>query len=243
MVCSLHMRISKSQFATALIAVGVILVIAAVAYYVFVVRVVPFPIDTRDALTEWNFKGLYAGNDALIADARKRIDKLTNLLGVRDEFDDYDHYIGIGNDYLEIGDGRAAYDAYNKAIHIHPKKGLAYVNMGHLMDLLHAPQTAISAYEKAVVVEPGNLQYHLQRLDYLTRAFPHEQALLEAAFADAAKVFGDTPATLAILAQWKEGLGLYAQAIKAWQAARQLSSESRQEAIDAEIVRLQKKIK
>ncbi len=200
----------------------------------------PFPINKADTIVSWNFKGSYAGNDTLIAQANADIAHLTSLVG-GGKYDEYDLYNGIANDYSLLGDGTTAYRYYNRSIEVHPNKGLAYANLAHLLDQLGAYHTAADAYAKAVAVEPGMLEYHLERLTYLTRQFPKDTALITAAFTDASKQFGDNASILAIEAEWLEGQGRYADAIKAWQTAKMLSPGKDTTAIDAAIARDQAK--
>ncbi|MBU6490798.1 hypothetical protein KGQ25_01370 [Patescibacteria group bacterium] len=223
--------------------VAVVLIAGAAAYGVWhyqKTRVAAFPINSADAISSWSFKGAYTGNDALVAQANADIAKLTGLLG-KGQYDDYDLYLGIGNDNNLLGNGTGAYENYDQSIHIHPDKGLAYVNLAHLMDELGAYHTAVDAYAKAVAVEPSVLEYHIERLAYLTRQFPKDNALILAALTDASKQFGDTPSILAIEAQWLTGQGRYADAIKAWETVKMLSPKDRQASIDAEIARLKAK--
>ncbi|MHB8860626.1 MAG: hypothetical protein ACYC48_02730 [Minisyncoccota bacterium] len=200
----------------------------------------PFPINPADIIASWSFKGAYAGNATLIAQANADIVKLTGLIG-KGQYDDYDLYDGIANDYSMLGDGRTAYQHYNHAIQIHPTKGLAYANLAHFMNALGAYRTAADAYAKAVSVEPGMLEYHLERLTYLTQQFPKDTSLITAALADATKQFGDNASVLTIKAQWLTSQGRYADAIKAWQTVKMLSPGKDTSAIDTEIARLQAK--
>ena len=200
----------------------------------------PFPINVSDSLASWSFKGIYTGNDALVQKANADITLLTSLLG-KGKYDDYDLYNGIANDYGMLGEGSLAYQNFNRAIAIHPTKGLAYVNLGHLMAELGAYATAADAYGKAVAVEPGMLEYHLERLTYLTQQFPKDTPRIVAALADASKQFGDNASILAIEARWLSAVGRYADAIKAWQTAKMLLPGKDTSAIDAEIARLQAK--
>jgi len=201
----------------------------------------PFPINAADTLTSWSFTGAYAGNAALTKQAEADIDRLSGLLG-EGQYDDYDLYLGIGNDRDLLGDGKGAYQAYNRATAIHPKKGLAYTNLGHLFDQLGGYHTAADAYAKATAVEPGVLTYHQMRLSFLTMRFPKDTARITAALADSVKVFGDTAPILAIEARWLSDVGRYADAIKAWETAKMLSPGKDTTAIDAEIARLQAKL-
>ena len=138
-----------------------------------------FPINPADAIASWNFKGAYTGNGTLISHANADIVHLTGLIG-KGQYDDYDLYLGIGNDNDLIGDGKGAYENYNRSISIHPNKGLAYDNLGHLMDELGAYHTAADAYAKAVAVEPSVKQYRDAQLNFLKWRFPSEAASLKA---------------------------------------------------------------
>jgi tetratricopeptide (TPR) repeat protein len=203
-------------------------------------QVGPFPINAADTAFSWTFKGAYAGNDTLTAQANADITKLNALFG-NTQYADYDLYNGIANDYGSLGEGKTAYQYYNRAIRIHPNQGLAYMNLGHLFDEMGAYQSAADAYAKAVAVEPSVLQFHTARLTYLTQRLPKDTALISAALTDASKQFGDTPSILAIEAQWLAAEGRYADAIKAWQTAKTLSPGTDTSSIDAEIARLQAK--
>lgn len=201
----------------------------------------PFPINTADTIASWSFKGAYAGNAALVSQANADIAHLTSILG-KGQYDDYDIYNGIANDYNLLGDGKMAYDYYNRATQIHPNKGLVYMNLGHLFDELKAYRTAADAYAKSVAVESSVLAYHLARLDYITKQFPNDTVLVTAAFADASKQFGDTASVLTIEAQWLTSTGRYADAIKAWQAVKTLSPSKDTSAIDTAIAHLKAKL-
>ncbi len=85
------------------------------------------------------------------------------------------------------------------------------------------------------------LEYHLERLTYLTQQFPKDTSLIIAALADATKQFGDNASVLTIKAQWLTSQGRYADAIKAWQTVKMLSPGKDTSAIDTEIARLQAK--
>ncbi|MFZ2167622.1 MAG: hypothetical protein WAV50_01990 [Minisyncoccia bacterium] len=200
----------------------------------------PFPVNSGETISSWTFKGSYADSDILIAQAKKDIAFLTDLLG-KGKYDDYDLYNGRANDYTYLGDGTAAYKDYDRAIQIHPEKGIAYVNLANLMVELRAYRTAADAYARAVAVEPGMLQYHVQRLTYLTGQFPTDNARILEALTAVSKQFGDTSDILSIEAQWLAGQKRYADAIKAWQTVKMLSPANRAAAIDAEIARLQAK--
>jgi len=200
----------------------------------------PFPTNAADTIVSWSFKGAYSGNDTLVTQAKADIDKLTGLMG-QGKYDDYDLYIGIANDYGLMGDGKTAYNNYDKAVRIHPGKGLAYANLGNLFDQLGAYRTAADAYAKATAAEPRQLEYHLERLNYLVERFSADTARVSAAFADASHQFGDTASVLAIEARWLTEEKRYADAIKALQTVKALSPGKDTSTIDAQIARLQAK--
>lgn len=200
----------------------------------------PFPMNAADAPVPATFQGSYAGNAASSATANADIAALAGLLG-KGKYDDYNLYDGIANDYVLLGEGALAYEYYNRAIGLHPNEGLAYVNAANLFEQVGAYATAADAYAKAVAVQPAVLEYHIERLHFLTNRFASDTARVTAALADAARQFGDTPAILTIQAQWLTGQKQYAAAIKVWQTVKTLSSADRQASIDAEIARLQAK--
>ena len=221
--------------------VAVVLIGAGVWYYQTRVQVLPFPLHSGETVSSWSFKGAYTGNDTLITQANADIEKLTALLG-KGQYDDYDLHVGIGNDYALMGNGTKAFEQYNLAVHIHPQKGLAYTNIANLFNQLGLYESAADAYTKAVSVEGGTLEYHLERLNYLTRQFPTDNTRILAAFTDASTQFGDNASVLSIEAQWLTGQGKYKEAIQAWQRAKLLSPGRDTSAIDTEIARLQKKL-
>ena len=214
--------------------------LSGVWYYAAKTNIPAFPINPADTIVSWNFKGAYTGNTALTAQANADIVHLKSLLG-KGKYDNYDLYIGIGNDDNLLGNGTGAYRNYDRAIALYPNQGLAYANLAHLMDELGAYHTAADAYAKAVAVEPSVLEYQLERLSFLTQRFPNDNPRILAALSDASKQLGDTPSVLAIEAQWLTGQGRYADAIKAWETVKMLSPQSRQAAINAEIARLKAK--
>lgn len=218
-----------------------LLLLITVGLFYYQRNAVPqFPIAAGDSITSWSFKGAYSGNTSLIASTQADITHLESLLG-KGQYTDYDLDVGIALDYEHLGDGASSYKYYNRAIKLAPTTGLAYVDLANLMTELKAYGTARDAYAKAVAVEPGQIEYHIQRLTFLTQHFTQDTALVAAAFSDASKVFGDNADILSVEAAWLTNLGKYADAITAWKAARQLSPPSHWPAIDAAIARLQAK--
>lgn len=204
------------------------------------VYVGPFPFNAADIISSWTFKGASADSSVLIKQAQDDIVHLAGLIG-KGEYDDYDLYNGLGNDYALLGDGKLAYEQYNRAIQIYPKKGLVYMNLAHLMEALGAYRTAADAYAAGVQAEAGQLEYHIERLTFLTTRFASDNALITSALTDASAQFGDNAAILSIEASWLTGQKRYADAITAWETVKKLSPENRQASIDAEIARLKAK--
>jgi len=138
-----------------------------------------FPLNTKDTITSWFFKGSYIGNDVLVAQATTNIAHLTGLLD-KEGSNDYDLYVGIGNNYTYLGDGAVAFENYNKAIAQNSGDPLVYMNLGSLMDKLGAYYTAADAYAKAVELGSSFAQYRNAQMDFLTERFPEEAEKLRA---------------------------------------------------------------
>ncbi len=185
-------------------------------------RVPAFPINPKDRIASWTFKGTYTGYPSFITKANT---DLANLrMDMRQgKYDPYDLYIGMGEDYVLLGNGKAAYNAFNHAIALYPNQGLAYTDLAALMSELGARYTAADAYQRAEVAQPSVLTYHLEQLNFLTNYFATDTPRVAAAFADSSKQFGDIAQVLQIEAQWLAGLGQYAKAIQAYQRAIAIS--------------------
>jgi tetratricopeptide (TPR) repeat protein len=130
-----------------------------------------FSVNSKDTISSWEFAGRYAGNETLTINAQTDIARLHSLLGTG-EYQDYDLYNGIGNNYTYLGDGEKAFAAYRKAISLNAERAIVYMNIGNLMEQLKAYHTAKDAYAKAVATEPGVAQYQNAEADFLARQFP-----------------------------------------------------------------------
>ena len=201
----------------------------------------PFPVNTKDTIASWSLKGAYSGNTTLEQKANADITHLKSLLNTG-KYSNYILYNGIGNDYVLLGNGSAAYNAYNSAAKADPGQGLTYTNLANLFEQLGAYYTAADAYKKAVTVEPGMLVYHLDQIKYLVTQFPNQTTAIQAAISSAYAQFGDTAAVLMIEAQWLEGRGDYANAIKAWKRAALLMPGYATTSIAAAIARDEAKL-
>lgn len=129
---------------------------------------------TGETIQSWQWAGPYADGGALEKQANDEIKKLKRDLG-KGTYPDYQLLVGIAGQYELLGDGTHAYEYLQKAIAEEPRKGLAYVNLGHLLDSLGAPQTAREAYDKAIALEPTIRAYADARTAFMKRRFPNAQ--------------------------------------------------------------------
>src|SRR3989338_3430741 len=92
----------------------------------------------NDKIENWQFKGLYSGNDGLEKKVQADIDRLNGLFGGA-EFTDYILYISIAGQYEFLGDGAKVYEYLLRAIaEDSTKTGLAWYNLGTLLVRLGA---------------------------------------------------------------------------------------------------------
>ena len=125
-----------------------------------------YKVAEEDHISSWTWKGVYQDGAQKEADVRDEITKLKALLG-KGGVGDYDIYVGIASEYELLGDGKSAYQYLSRAIEKDPKRGLAYMNMGHLMEVMGAFVTAHKAYDAAVAAEPNNPIYQTARQNFL----------------------------------------------------------------------------
>ncbi len=199
-----------------------------------------YELAPSDSIQQWNFQGAYTGNSELEQKARDEIARIETLIGIEgDEHTDYTVYMGIAAQYDLLGDGRSEYEHLNKALSIDSETtGLAWHNMGALMDRLGAKQTAREAYRRAAAAQSQQIQYWSSYAEYLTRNFSQDTAAIETAFNDAAAIFGDNATLLDIRARWLESVNRPQEAVEAWKKVKALSPASAA-AVDLEIRRLE----
>ncbi|MEK7602604.1 MAG: hypothetical protein AAB472_03930 [Patescibacteria group bacterium] len=125
-----------------------------------------YPVASSDHISSWSWQGMYAHTSEKQREVTKELNTLKELLG-KGGMDDYDLYVGIATEYELLGDGTHSYQYLSKAITDDPKRGLAYMNMGHLMETLGAFTTARTAYEAAVSAEPNNTVFKASRDAFL----------------------------------------------------------------------------
>ena len=199
------------------------------------------PLAEGDTVSSWNFVGAYTNNPELQEKAHVEIERLTKLVGNSKEYTDYQLNIATAAQYELMGDGAKAYEYLNRAAAIDPvHTGLAWANLGELMERLGAFQTARVAYAKAVEAQPSISGYHAARLTFLTQHFAMDTVAVEGAFSEAKTHFGDSPQILQIKAQWFASTGKIAEAIDTWKKVSSMIGV--QPGIDKEIKRLQAKL-
>ncbi|MBI2610563.1 hypothetical protein HYW60_01335 [Candidatus Kaiserbacteria bacterium] len=196
--------------------------IAGGAWFLFGNQAHPLPVAEGDAISSWDFQGSYEGNSELEKRARDEIARSEGLLGgdqsgANDDPTDYILYVSIANQYELLGDGKAAYEYLGRALRIDSTKtGLAWRNLGALMERLGALNTARIAYARAVEAQSQIAEYHTARIQFLIAHFAEDTAAIEAAFGEAeVGLEGTAPEIQQIKAQWYESIGMTQEAIEA----------------------------
>ena len=214
------MQTNKNIF----IGIIAIAMLALGAWLLFGSQPHPLPLAEGDTISSWDFQGSYEGNTDLEKRARDEIARSESLLGgdqsgANDDPTDYILYVSIANQYELLGDGKAAYGALGKALMIDSTKtGLAWRNLGALLERLGAFHTARVAYAHAAETQPQIVEYHIARIQFLIAHFAEDAAAIEAAFGEAETGQGGTsPEIQQIKAQWYESTGRTEEAIKALQ--------------------------
>ena len=203
----------------------------------------PLPLAEGESIASWDFQGSHSDGGELEKKANDQIIRLRGLLGgdqsgTDDDPTDYEIHVGVGNQYELLGDGKRAYEHLGRAVVLDPNNtGLAWHNLGALMVKLGALKTARTAYAKAVEAQPGVLQYHIARLEFLTERFAEDTSAIEGAFQEAEAQFGDAPPILQIKAGWYTKALRYQDAITALETMKRLMGGSDAD-IDREIARL-----
>ena len=151
-----------TSFALAVIVVGGVLFIALP----LIAPAHAYPLAPGDSIVSWNWKGAYQDGGADEQKTQAEIQRLSGQLG---NGKDYELYVGIASEYELLGEGHRVYEYLSRAIAKDGKRGLAYMNMGHLMEILGAFRTARNAFDAAIAAEPGNPLYVSARTDFVAR--------------------------------------------------------------------------
>jgi tetratricopeptide (TPR) repeat protein len=136
-------------------------------------------------VASWNFAGTYKDGGTLEARANADIARLKGLMGSPD-FTKYELYVSIANQYELLGDGKQEFTYLNYALAIDSTKtGLAWHNMGKLLERLGAYKSARVAYDRAVQAQSTS-QYIRARLEFLQAHMPEDTDAIAQAQADLA---------------------------------------------------------
>jgi len=144
---------------------------------------VPFALASGETVASWNFAGSYKDGGTLEARANADITRLKGLLN-SDTYTKYELYVSIANQYELLGDGKQEFTYLNYALAIDSTKtGLAWHNMGKLLERLGAYKSARVAYDRMIQAQPTT-QYLRARLEFLQARMPEDTAAIAQAEAD-----------------------------------------------------------
>lgn len=165
------------------------------------------PISPKDTLASWSFKGSHADGGTLERQVESQIASLKTKINETNPTVQ-EIYISIANDYELLGDGKSAYNYFLQALNskqrYEQEDGMAWAGLGDLMQTLHAYYTAATAYGNAVKADPGEPSFHVARISFLLSYLPKETALIDAAFADAAKYVPNDASIAQLKSQYKK---------------------------------------
>jgi len=188
----------------------------------------PLSIARGDTVSSWSFQSSHADGGEMEKRARDEIARLEEMIGKDNGPDvtDYQLYVGIANQYQLLGDGQRAYEYLGKALAIDAEHtGLAWHNLGVLMERLGAKNTARVAYANAVEAQPHIDQYWVAHLRFLTNHFPAETNTIDRLFADAEAQFRNPASVLQVKAAWLEATDRKEEAAALWKRIEELSHE------------------
>ena len=144
-----------------------------------------FSLVSGEVIASWDFAGTYNDNGQLEARANAEIARMKSLLN-SGTYTNYELYVSIANQYELLGDGKQEFTYLNYALAIDSTKtGLAWHNMGKLLERLRAYKSARVAYDKLVQMQPTT-QYLRARLEFLQAHMPEDTVAIAQAQADLA---------------------------------------------------------
>jgi tetratricopeptide (TPR) repeat protein len=220
-----------------------LIILVAIGWWQFSARknTQTISIDPQDSISSWSFTGADTGNDVNTAKTNADITKLTALIGTG-KYPDYDIYVAMAQDYDFLGDGKNEYQSLEKAIAADPTRGVAWDNIGVLMEKLGALNTARDAYAKAVAIQPTVGMFQEAQLQFLTAHFPQDTVAIENAFDSGMKASADAN-LFPIEAAWLTSTGSTTAAISAWKefSTHIPANSPQQAAINQKIAQLRAK--
>ena len=228
----------------AFLVIIVLMFIVGTYWYISQSPSAAFALDARDTIASWDFQASHKDGGELEKRVRDEIGRLEERLRDADtEPPDYQLYVGLAGQYLLLGDGASAYKELQKALEIDAEKtGLAWHNMGALMERLGAPYSALEAYDRAVKAQPHIDGYHAAYINFALKQFSEDKVLIEDALARAETQFEDDTFVFQLRAQWLEGQERYEEAIAQWEKIKQGAPPDVSEGIDRRIAELRSKL-
>ena len=146
---------------------------------------VPFALISGETVASWDFSGTHKDGGQLEAKVRADITRLKGLIN-SGTYTNYELYVSIANQYELLGDGKQEFTYLNYALAIDSTKtGLAWHNMGKLLERLGAYKSARVAYDRMVATQP-TAQYIRARLEFLQAHMPEDTDAIAQAEADLA---------------------------------------------------------
>lgn len=147
--------------------------------------VTAFSLVPSETVASWDFAGTYNDNGQLEAKVRADIERLKGLLN-SGEYTKYELYVSIANQYELLGDGKQEFTYLNYALALDSTKtGLAWHNMGKLLEKLGAYKSARVAYDRMIQAQVTS-QYIRARLEFLKAHIPEDTDAIKQAEADLA---------------------------------------------------------
>ncbi len=194
-------------------------------------------IDSRDTIASWKLQ--ITESTTTKEKLQTQIKTLTGDIR-KGHYSNFNIYTQIAQDYELLGNGKSAYDFYMLAAKVSPaNNGLAWNNIGNLMEQLGAYHTARNAYAASVALSPKVEQFWVSYLNFLS---VHETLAptTAAVFSAAARATNSATNVLIATANWEAAAGNTQAAITNWRLVRPKVGTAQQKAIDAKITSLQK---
>lgn len=193
-------------------------------------------VDSRDTITSWDTH--VQATPAIKNRLREEILTLSGSIGSTQK-KNYNTFLQIAQDYWLLSDGKNAYNFYVLSAQAVPSNGLAWSNVGSLMERIGAYHTARSAYAASVAISPKTEQFWVSYLDFLSAHEPLASST-GPAFVAAARATNSAPNVLISMANWEASIGNFSVAIADWRLVRAKVGVAQQKAVDTKIKSLQK---
>ncbi len=203
-----------------------------------------FALDSRDTVSTWNFQGSHKDGGELEQRVNDEIGRLEERLRDAEiEPPDYQLHVGIAGQYTLLGDGERTYDELQKALAIDSETtGLAWHNMGVLMERLGALNSAHDAYQRAVAAQPHIDAYHMALVNFVLSHFSEDKQIVVDTLSQMEAQFDNDMFVYQARASWLVSQGQYEDAIRVWEQFKSISPVDMHEGVDAEIAKLRSKI-